>query len=112
MSKIEIEIPDDEWFIADKKVTPKDKQLCLIIYRYGDKVPGIVQYRKSDWLNRGNDYFLCVDEKWYLDSVGVTKIGEWNPTFANWNTIDRWKPLILPEDVNERILRDIEGWFE
>lgn len=26
--------------------------------------------------------------------------------------VDRWKPLGLPEDVNERVLAEIEKWFE
>ena len=30
----------------------------------------------------------------------------------DWNGVDRWKPLGLPEDVNKRILADIEKWLE
>lgn len=26
--------------------------------------------------------------------------------------VDRWKPLGLPADVNERVLTEIEKWFE
>ena len=26
--------------------------------------------------------------------------------------VDRWKPLGLPADVNERVLAEIEKWFE
>lgn len=26
--------------------------------------------------------------------------------------VDRWKPLGLPEYVNERVLAEVEKWFE
>lgn len=34
------------------------------------------------------------------------------PGFLEMGNVDRWKPLGLPEDVNERILAEIEKWFE
>ena len=34
------------------------------------------------------------------------------PSFISLYKVDRWKPLGLPEDVNERILAEIEKWFE
>lgn len=32
--------------------------------------------------------------------------------YIEWKFVDRWKPLGLPEDVNERVLAEIEKWFE
>ena len=70
--------------------------------------PQIYQYRKADWLHPEKDYFLDVSEKWNLDSM---EIEEWNPSFLEWWGVDRWKPIGLPQDVNERILAEIEKWF-
>lgn len=99
MSKVEIEIPDDRWFRGEWQFRPQDKQLCVVIHKYGYQTPWIYQYRKADWLHPKNDYFLDVSE-------------EWNPSFLEWCGVDRWKPLGLPEDVNDRILVEIEKWFE
>ena len=109
MSKVEIEIPDDRWFSGEWQVRPQDRQLCVVIHKYGGQAPWIYQYRKSDWIHPKNDYFLDVSEKWNLDSLGID---EWEPSFLEWWGVDRWKPLGLPEDVNKRILADIEKWFE
>ena len=32
--------------------------------------------------------------------------------WVNMRDIDRWKPIGLPKEMNERILADIERWFE
>lgn len=109
MSKVEIEIPDDRWFRGERDFRPKDKQLCVVIHKYGGQTPQIYQYRKADWLHPKNDYFLDVSEKWNLDSLGID---EWEPSFMEWWGVDRWKPLGLPEDVEERVLTEIEKWFE
>lgn len=109
MSKVQIEIPDDRWFLSGCNIKPHDKQLCVVIHEYGYQTPWIYQYRKADWLHPKNDYFLDVSEKWNLDSLGIE---EWNPSFMEWRGVDRWKPLGLPADVNERILAEIEKWFE
>ena len=37
MSKVEIEISDDRWFLGEREFRPKDKQLCVVI----NKVTGI-----------------------------------------------------------------------
>ena len=44
-----------------------------------------------------------------MDSLGID---EWEPSFLEWRGVDRWKPLGLPRDVNERILAEIEKWFK
>lgn len=68
------------------------------------------QYRKADWLYKKSDYFLDVGEKWRLDSIGCGE--DWEPGFLTMNLVDRWKPLGLPENENERILAEIDGLFE
>lgn len=110
MSEVSICIPDDGWFQSDCNVKPIDKQLCVVIHRYGNQSPGIYQFRKADWLHRKSDYFLDVAEKWELDSVERTE--EWNPSFATFDIIKRWKPLGLPSKDNERLLMEIEKWFD
>ena len=34
------------------------------------------------------------------------------PGFLEMEDVDRWKPLGLPADVNERILAEIDKFFE
>ena len=109
MSKVQIEISDDRWFRGEWEIRPQDKQLCVVIHKYGSQTPWIYQYRKADWLHPKNDYFLDVSEKWNLDSLGIE---EWNPSFMEWWNVDRWKLLGLPDDVNECIIAEIEKWFE
>ena len=41
MSKVEIEIPDDRWFRGEWDFRPQDKQLCVVIHKYGDQTPWI-----------------------------------------------------------------------
>ena len=100
MSKVQIEIPDDRWFRGEWAFRPKDRQLCAAIHKYGGNTP---------WLHPKNDYFLDVSEKWNLDSLGID---EWEPSFLEWWGVDRWKPLGIPTDVEERVLAEIEKWFE
>lgn len=109
MSKVEIEISDDRWFRGEWQIRPQYNQLCVVIHRYGDQTPWIYQYREADWLHPKNDYFLDVSEKWNLDSLGIS---EWEPSFLEWRAVDHWKPLGLPADVNERVLAEIEKWFQ
>lgn len=110
MSEVSIILPDDGWFESGCNVFPKDKMLCVCIHRYGNQTPKIYQYRKADWLHKEGDYFLDVSEKWELDSVECGD--EWNPSFATFGIISKWKPLGLPCNDNERILMEIEKWFE
>lgn len=110
MSEISIFIPDDGWFLPGCNASPADRQLCVVIHRYGNQSPGIYQFRKADWLHGESDYFLDVAEKWELDSAGCP--GEWNPSFATFDIIRCWKPLGLPVNDNERLLMEIEKWFE
>ena len=110
MSEVSIFIPDDGWFQSDCNVKPIDKQLCVVIHRYGNPSPGIYQFRKADWLHSKSDYFFDVAEKWGLDNVECSE--EWIPSFATFDIIRCWKPLGLPANDNKRLLMEIEKWFE
>ncbi len=109
MGEVSIFIPDDVWFRPGCNVFPKDKQLCIVIHKYGDQTPGIYQFRKADWLHCKSDYFLDVAEKWELDACGCGE--KWVPCFATFDIISCWKPLWLPANDNERLLAEIERWF-
>lgn len=110
MSIVNINIPDDGWFSMNCNTLPLDKQLCVIIHRYGNQSPEIYQYRKADWLHKESDYFLDVSERWRLESIGGEE--EWEPSFATHGIIKYWKPLGLPVNENERLQLEIERWFE
>lgn len=89
MSKVEIEIPDDRWFQGEWQFRPQDKQLCVVIMNDDNLIDlRVCQYR--------NEFFVDYD------------CGVMNP----WSDVDRWKPIGLPADVNERVLAEIEKWFE
>lgn len=87
MSKVEIEIPDDGWFPRESESRPQDKQLCIVILAGG--CVKSAQYMKN--LYGINDIFRSLNM----------------PTYFSWNVVDRWKPLDLPADMNERILAEI-----
>lgn len=110
MSEVSIFIPDDGWFQSGCNAKPIDKQLCIVIHKYGNQTPRIYQFRKADCLYSKNDYFLDVAEKWELDSIECSE--EWEPSFATFDIIRKWKPIRLPANDNERILMEIENWFE
>ena len=93
MSKVEIEIPDDRWFRGERQLRPQDKQLCVVIFI--DSGVRILQYRKDE--KHGQQEIL--------HSLSL-------PTYFTWNIVARWTPLGLPADVNERVLSEINKWFE
>ena len=90
MSKLEIEIPDDRWFRGEWQFRPQDKQLCVVILNtiIPSGIPFICQYNaeKEEYKSQNDIYYHC--------------------------EVKYWKPLGLPADVNERILAEIEEWFE
>lgn len=110
MSSILVNIPDDGWFKIDCNTKPTDKMLCIVIHAYGDRAPEICQFRKADWLHTSGDYFLDVNKRWQLASYGEEDA--WAPGFITYKIIDFWKPLGLPTVENQRIIHDIETWFE
>ena len=95
MSKVEIDIPDDKWITSASEIRPQDKQLCVVIPKDKELDVEIYQYRNKIFLN------ICA-----LQMMGITDCVVYT------NDVDRWKPLGLPEDVNDRILAEIEKWFE
>lgn len=89
MSRVEIYYPDDKFIPSDWPIKPQNRQLCVVIMNDDNLVDlRICQYR--------NGFFVDHD------------CGVMNP----WSNVDRWKPLGLPADVNERVLEKIEKWFE
>ena len=110
MSIVNVHIPDDGWFQSGCNVMPEDKQLCVVVHRYGNQTPEIYQFRKADWLYPVCDYFLDVSEKWNLDARICGEDCE--PGFATMDIIKCWKPLGLPEKDNKRLLQEIEHWLE
>lgn len=94
MSKVQIEIPEDRWFRGEWQFRPQDKQLCVVIPKDKKMDVDIFQYRNKMFLN------ICA-----LQMMGIADC------VIYMDDIDRWKPLGLPEDVNERVLAEIEKWF-
>lgn len=102
MSKVEIEIPDDRWFRGEWQFKPQDKQLCVIIPK--EYITEIGMYDEK------YDRFLRVNTTSTVRELfGNTK---YYSAWVNMRDIDRCKPLGLPQDVNERILAEIEKWFK
>ena len=92
MSKGQIEKPDGRWVRGEWGFRPPDKQLCVV--NTNENTVTIWQFRESGELI--GDCFLCIDKSRYI----------------SWMFVDRWKPLGLPDDVNECIIAEIEKWFE
>lgn len=107
MSKIQIEIPDDGWFHRESPVRPQDKQLCLVIPK-GENYVGIYQYRAPEkrW-----PQFLDVSHAFVYSNMDTDFRLKHYLDYISPGYVDRWKPLELPKDVNERILEEIEKWF-
>ena len=102
MSKVQIEIPDDKWFRGKWQIRPQDKQLCVVIpEKY---ISEIGMYDEK------HDRFLRVNTTSTVRELfGNTK---YYSAWVNMRDVDRWKPLGLPADVEERVLAEIEKWFE
>ena len=102
MSTVNIEIPDDRWFQGEWDFRPQDKQLCIIIPK--EYITEIGMYDEK------YDRFLRVNTTSTVRELfGNTK---YYSARVNMRDIDRWKPIGLPEDVNDRILLEIEKWLE
>lgn len=109
MSKVEIEIPDDRWFRGEWQIRPQDKQLCIAIMK-DDLFPMICQW------NKGIDCGDRICRGYFIDVSSIKMFMEIGEPLEDWHIymelIDRWKPLGLPADVNERVVAEIEKWFE
>ena len=102
MSKVQIKIPDDRWFRGGWKFRPQDKQLCVIISE--KYITEIGMYDEK------HNRFLRVNTTSTVRELfGYTK---YYSAWIHMTDIDRWKPLGFPADVNERVLAEIEKWFE
>ena len=105
MSKVEIEIPDDKWIHVSSGIIPKDKQLCVVIPKWRDGLPMIAQYRRKSV--DGVDCFHILGT--------MSLISRFQPSDIKYQAISHirfWKPLGLPADVEERVLAEVEKWFE
>lgn len=111
MSKVQIEIPDDRWFLGEWEIRPQDKQLCVVIPNIGSRFPMICQWRFGTHNHVGMDAFCDISERFYHERVGIIE-EEFIPDYYGMGNVDRWKPLVLPPDVEELILLEIEKWFE
>ena len=111
MSKVEIEIPDDKWFWGEMEIRPQDKQLCVAINKITG-IPMVGIYLENVSIDRysseTSNYFFDVIEAMEFQIMQRSEA----PGFLEMEDVDRWKPLGLPSDVNERILAEIERWFE
>lgn len=102
MSAIHIEIPDDRWFRGEWDFRPKDKQLCVVIGH--DYRCCTCQYIENDEVL--GDCFLSIDMRSIYRGVVACRAA-----FVSWKQVDRWKPLGLPADVEERVIAEIEYVF-
>ena len=91
VEKGEIDYPENRWIPSDCQIKPKNKELCTIILKNNDDPVRIVQYR--DGL-----FYYIRDILWH------DCIFEY---FEN-EKVSYWKPLDLPEDVNESIQKEID----
>ena len=111
MSKVEIEIPDDRWFRGGLDFRPQDKQLCVVINKITG-IPMVGIYLENVAIDRysseTSNYFFDVIEAMEFQIMQRSEA----PGFLEMEDVDCWKPLGLPSDVEERILADIEKWFE
>lgn len=112
MSKVELILIDGRWFGGDWEVRPQDKEICVVIHRYGFRTPRIYQYRHADFLYGKSDYFLNVCELWDYQSLTPCEAWDYEPSFLEWHCVEWWRPLGLPRDVDERIKAEIEKWLE
>ena len=111
MSKVEIEIPDDRWLRGEWQIRPKDRQLCVVIPNIGNKNLLICQWRWGTHNHVGMNAFCDISERFYHERFGIIE-EYFRPEYLGMGNVNRWKPLGLPEDVNGRILIEIEKWFE
>ena len=111
MSKVEIEIPDDRWFRGEWDFRPKDKQLCVVINKITG-IPMVGIYLENVSIDR----YSSETSNYFFDVIEVVEFHIMQRSedlgFLEMEYVDRWKPLGLPDDVNECIIAEIEKWFE
>ena len=106
----------DEWSKTEEsQLLPNDKELIVIIQKFGNQIPEIVQFRRADHIfgKNNGDYLLCVDELllYYERGVDLCNYGELTPSFLRMEQTSHWKSLNLPEAIDRKIKAKIESWF-
>lgn len=103
MGKVEIKVPDDGWFRGESKFRPQDKQLCVVVLNKIINLPLVCLFLEKD----------CV----FLDIRSIKKQNSKTDKHEtetvsyvtmNWDGVEYWKPLSLPEGTNERVMNMIE----
>lgn len=92
MSKVELNLPSNNWVEGNSDERPKDKQMCVVITTGRDI--RVCQYRRN---------MHGMSE--LLHNLNM-------PTYFSWSAVDRWYPIDLPDDVEKRVLWDIESYDE
>ena len=110
MSKVEKESLDDNWILGNSGIRPQDKQLCIAINSATD-IPMIgiwLENVRIDRYSDPSDYFLDVTA---VMEFHIMQRREF-PGFLSMDTVDRWKLINFPTDVNSQILEVIQQYFE
>ena len=107
-----IEVPGNYWIPSDSDVKPDHGELCLIMYRTGDRTLGIGVFidRPDKRYSHSQGYFIGVSDAWYEKEVGCEDIQE---SFIYWPIVDKWKPIGLAKEDEERLLettKEIYGY--
>lgn len=111
MSRVEIEIPDDGWISGNSDIKPENKQLCVAISGITG-IPMIGIYLKNIMLDKYSEQ----RENCFFDVICAMEFKKMlrndMPSFMPLSVVYRWKPLGLPEYINNRIVSEIDKWFE
>lgn len=85
---------NDGWIPGESESRPQNKQLCVVIHKTGMKCPQIYQWRIAENNFSDTDMFV---------SYGLRNL--------EIEDVKYWKPLMIPRDMEEQILSEIEKWF-
>lgn len=85
--------------------------MCVVIPNIGNKFPMVCQWRWGTHNHVEIDAFCDISERIYYKNTDIVD-KDFIPLYFDMGYIDRWKPLGLLTDVNERVLAEIEKWFE
>ncbi len=103
MNKVENEISDDKWFRGEWRFRPRDKQLCVVVLNKIINLPLICLFLEKDCVFldiRSMKKQNSKTDKHETDTVSYVTM--------NWDGVEYWKPLSLPEGTNERVMNMIE----
>lgn len=116
MSYIETYIPDSRWYSGGWYHVPKDKQLCIVIPRTGEKtksgtdnyVPIICQYRHENPFKAYAGY-----DNYFLNIGDLLKVKDSDIKFEIFyiEKIHMWQPITLPDATQKIINNNIETAF-